>query len=114
LYWRRCRIWCRKDSQGGLTEWLPLPVENPIVIRPCNAGEISLAGDGEAYPHGRERRGDNTHGPGRRQSACRTLGNCRQSRTSKTAKQLRTHVLLTPEEMGQAAKKSVSYRAPGQ
>jgi uncharacterized protein with GYD domain len=27
--------------------------------------------------------------------------------------QLRTHVLMTPEEMDQAAKKSVSYRAPG-
>ncbi len=26
---------------------------------------------------------------------------------------LKTHVLMTPEEMDQAAKKSVSYRAPG-
>lgn len=26
---------------------------------------------------------------------------------------LRTHVLMTPEEVDQAAKKSVSYRAPG-
>jgi|SRR6476620_5506710 len=26
---------------------------------------------------------------------------------------LRTHILMTPEEMDQAAKKSVSYRAPG-
>lgn len=29
------------------------------------------------------------------------------------AAQLRTHVLMTAEEMDQAAKKSVSYRAPG-
>jgi uncharacterized protein with GYD domain len=26
---------------------------------------------------------------------------------------LRTHILMTPEEMDQAAKRSVSYRAPG-
>jgi uncharacterized protein with GYD domain len=30
------------------------------------------------------------------------------------AVQLRTHVLITPEEMDQAAKTSVKYRAPGQ
>jgi uncharacterized protein with GYD domain len=30
------------------------------------------------------------------------------------AVQMRTHVLLTPEEIDQASKKSVSYRAPGQ
>ena len=29
------------------------------------------------------------------------------------AVQLRTHVLMTPEEMDQASKKSVGYRAPG-
>jgi uncharacterized protein with GYD domain len=29
------------------------------------------------------------------------------------AAQLKTHVLMTPEEMDQAAKKSVSYRPPG-
>lgn len=27
--------------------------------------------------------------------------------------QMRTHVLITPEEMDQASKKSVAYRAPG-
>jgi uncharacterized protein with GYD domain len=30
------------------------------------------------------------------------------------AVQMRTHVLLTPEEIDQASKKSVAYRAPGQ
>jgi uncharacterized protein with GYD domain len=29
------------------------------------------------------------------------------------AAQLKTHVLMTPEEMDQASKKSVNYRAPG-
>ena len=29
------------------------------------------------------------------------------------AVQMKTHILLTPEEMDQAAKKSVGYRAPG-
>jgi uncharacterized protein with GYD domain len=30
------------------------------------------------------------------------------------AVQLRTHVLMTPEEMDQAAKKTIKYKAPGQ
>lgn len=30
------------------------------------------------------------------------------------AVQMRTHVLLTPEEIDQAAKKTVAYRAPGE
>lgn len=30
------------------------------------------------------------------------------------AVQLRTHVLLTPEEMDQATKKTIKYRAPGE